>query len=102
LGTGSNAKEQECDSTKWVFRKKLNEDGKFTRNKKTLVCKGYTQFEGIYFEEMFSPVARMEEIRMILAYECSKNIKMYHMDVKSSFLNEDLEEELYIEKPEGF
>jgi hypothetical protein len=67
-----------------------------------LVCKGYTQVEGIDFEETFSPIARMEAIRFILAYACSKNIKVYQMDVKSSFMNEKLEEEVYIEQPEGF
>jgi hypothetical protein len=88
--------------TKWVFRNKLNEDGQVTRNKARLVCKGYTQVEGIDFEETFSPVSRMEAIRLILAYACSKNIKVYQMDVKSTFLNGELEEEVYIEKPEGF
>jgi hypothetical protein len=88
--------------TKWVFRNKLNEYGEVTRNKARLVCKGYAQIEGIYFEETFSPVARMEAIRLLLAYACSKNIKVYHMDVKSYFLNGELEEEFYIEQPEGF
>jgi transposase InsO family protein len=88
--------------TKWVFRNKLNEDGQVTRNKARLVCKGYAQVEGIDFEETFSPVARMEAICLLLAYACSKNIKMYQMDVKSSFLNGELEEEVYIEQPEGF
>jgi hypothetical protein len=88
--------------TKWVFRNKLNEDGQVTMNKARLVCKGYAQVEGINFEETFAPVSRMEEIHLILAYPCSKNIKMYHMDVRSYFLNGQLEEEVYIEQPEGF
>jgi hypothetical protein len=88
--------------TKWVFRNKLNEDGQVTKNKARLVCKGYTQIEGIDFEETFSPVSRMEAIRLILAYACSKRIKVYQMDVKSTFLNGELEEEVYIEQPEGF
>jgi hypothetical protein len=67
-----------------------------------LVCKGYAHAEGIDFEETFSPVARMEEICLLLAYACSKNIKMYHMDIKLAFLNGELEEEVYIENPEGF
>jgi hypothetical protein len=61
-----------------------------------------TQVEGIDFEEMFSPVAKMEAIKLIIAYAYSKNIKVYQMDVKSTFLNVDLEEEVYIEKPKGF
>jgi hypothetical protein len=88
--------------TKWVFMNKLNEDGQVTRNKGRLVCKGYAQIEGIDFEETFAPVARMEAICLLLAYACSKNVKVYQMDVKSSFLNGKLEEEVYIEQPEGF
>jgi hypothetical protein len=83
--------------TKWVFRRKLNKDGQVTRDKTILVCKGYSQVEGIGFEELFSPVARMEAIKLILDYTFSKNIKVYQMDMKSTFLNEDLEEEFYIE-----
>jgi hypothetical protein len=67
-----------------------------------LVCKEYAQVEGINFEETFAPVSRMEEIRLLLAYACSKNIKVYQMDIKSTFLNGELEEEVYIEQPEGF
>jgi hypothetical protein len=85
--------------TKWVFKNKLNEDGQVTRNKAILVCKGYAQIEGIDFE---TPVARMEVIWLLLAYACSKNVKVYQMDVKSAFLNGELEEEVYIEQPEGF
>jgi hypothetical protein len=88
--------------TKWVFITKLNEDGQVTRNKSRLVCKGYLQVEGIDFEETFSPVARMEAIRLLLSYAFSKNINVYQMDVKSTFLNGELEEEVYIEHPKGF
>jgi hypothetical protein len=72
--------------TKWVFRNKLNEDGQVTRNTTRLVCKGYAQIEGIDFEETFSLVSRMEVICFLLAYACSKNVKVYQMDVKSYFL----------------
>jgi hypothetical protein len=95
-------KDKNMIGTKWVFRNKLNEDGQVTRNKERLVCKGYAQVEGIDFEETFSPVSRMEAVRLILAYACSKRIKVYQMDVKSTFLNGELEEEVYIEQPEGF
>ena len=61
--------------TKWVFKNKLNEDGQVTRNKARLICKGYAQIEGIEFEETFSPVARIEEICLLLAYACSKMLK---------------------------
>jgi hypothetical protein len=88
--------------TKWVFKNKLNRDGQVTRNKERLVCKGYAQVEGVDFEETFSVVAIMEAIIMILAYACFKRIKVYHMDVKSIFINGELEEEVYIEQPERF
>jgi hypothetical protein len=67
-----------------------------------LVCKGYAQVEGINFEETFAPVSRMEAIRFLLAYAYFKNIKVYQMDIKSSFLNGELEGEVYIEQPEEF
>jgi hypothetical protein len=88
--------------TKWVFRNKLNEDGQVTRNKARLVCKGYAQIEGIDFDDTFSLVSRMETISLLLSYACSKNVKVYQMYVKSCFLNGKLEEEVYIEQPEGF
>jgi hypothetical protein len=87
---------------KWVFRNKMDEVGKVTRNKARLVCKGHAQVEGIDYGETFSPVARMESIRLFLAYTSSKNFKVYQMDVKSAFLNGDLEEEVYMEQPDGF
>ena len=62
---------------KRVFINNLNGDGQEIRNKEILVCKGYAQIEGIDFEETYAPVARMEAIRMILAYACSKDIKVY-------------------------
>jgi hypothetical protein len=88
--------------SKWVFKNKLNEQGQIVRNKARLVCKGYAQIEGQDFDETFALVARMEVIRMFLAYACHKRFKVYQMDVKSAFLNGNLEEEVYMEKPEGF
>jgi hypothetical protein len=88
--------------TKWVFINKLNEGGHVTRNKAILVCKGYTQVEGIEFEDKFSLVSKMEAIKLILPYAFYKNIKVYQIDVKSTFLNAELEEDVYIEKPKVF
>jgi hypothetical protein len=88
--------------TKWVFRNKLNEDEHVTGNKDRLVCKGYAQIEGIDFEETFASVTRIEAISFLLAYACSKNVKVYQMDVKSFFLNGELEEEVYSEQPDEF
>ncbi|KAJ9542658.1 hypothetical protein OSB04_029164 [Centaurea solstitialis] len=88
--------------TKWIFRNKKDESGVIVRNKARLVAKGYFQQEGIDYDETFAPVARIEAIRIFLAYAAHKNIKVFQMDVKSAFLNGVLHEEVYIEQPEGF
>ena len=80
----------------------MNEDGQVIRNKARLVCKGYAQVEGIDFEETFAPMARLEAIRMFLSFASHKKLKVYQMDVKSTFLNGYLEEEVYIEQLDGF
>jgi hypothetical protein len=95
-------KDKNVIGTKRVFRNKLDEDGKVVRNKAILVCKGYAQVEGIDFEETFAPVAILEASRTFLAFPCFRNFKIYQMDVESSFLNQNMEEEVYIEQPEGF
>ena len=79
-------------SSKWVFKNKMNEQGQIVRNKDRLVCKGYAQVEGKYFDKSFAPVARLEAIRMFLAYATHKKFNVYHMDVKSCFRNGDMEE----------
>ena len=83
-------------SSKWVFKNKMNEQGQIVRNKSRLVCKGYAQVEEQYFDENFAPIARLEAIRMFLSYATHNYFKVYQMDVKSAFLNGDLEEEVYI------
>ncbi|RYA38003.1 hypothetical protein DD606_26120, partial [Enterobacter cloacae complex sp. GF14B] len=88
--------------TKWVFRNKLDEHGIIIRNKARLVTKGYNQEEGIDYEETYAPVARLEAIRMLLAYASIMNFKLYQMDVKSDFLNCLIQEEVYVEQPPGF
>jgi hypothetical protein len=80
----------------------MNKKGKVIRNKAKLVCKGYAQVERVDYEETFSLVAILEAIRMFLAFSSYKKFKVYQMDVKSTFLNKNLEEEVYIEQPEGF
>ena len=79
----------------------MNEDGQVIGNKARLVCKRYAQMEGIDLEA-FSPVARLEAIKMFLAYSCYRNFKVYQMDIKYAFLNGNIEEEDYIEQPECF
>ena len=88
--------------TKWVFKNKQGEDGDVVRNKASLVAQGFCQKEGIDFEETFAPVARLESIRILLAFAASKGFKLFQMDVKSAFLNGYIEEEVYVRQPPGF
>ena len=81
---------------KWVFRNKLNEQGEVTRNKARLVAQGYSQQEGIDYTETFAPVARLEAIKLLLSYVVNHGIILYQMDVKSAFLNDVIEEEVYV------
>ena len=90
-------KDKNVIGTKWVFKNKLNEDGQVSRNKARLVCKGYSQEEGVDYGETFSPIARLEGVRTLLAYATHKGFKFYQMDAKSTFLNGILDEEVYIE-----
>ncbi|KAK9011528.1 hypothetical protein V6N11_044376 [Hibiscus sabdariffa] len=79
-----------------------NESGNIVRNKARLVAQGYTQEDGIDFDETYAPVARMEAIRMLLAFACHHEFKLFQMDVKSAFLNGFINEEVYVEQPPGF
>ncbi|CAL8162045.1 unnamed protein product [Prunus armeniaca] len=88
--------------TKWIFKNKTDEQGNVVRNKARLVAQGYTQMEGIDFDETFAPVARLESIRLLLAIACHLKFKLYQMDVKTAFLNGVLNEEVYVEQPKGF
>jgi hypothetical protein len=88
--------------TKWVFRNKQDENGVVTKNKARLVAKGYTEVEGLDFGETYEPVARLEAIRILLAFATHHNFKLHQMDVKSAFLNGPISEEVYVEQPPGF
>ena len=88
--------------TKWIFKNKLDEHGTVIRNKSRLIAQGYTQVEGIDFDETFAPVARLESIRILLAITCHLNFKLYQMDVKSAFLNGMLQEEVYVKQLRDF
>ncbi|GJW39320.1 retrovirus-related pol polyprotein from transposon TNT 1-94, partial [Tanacetum coccineum] len=88
--------------SKWVFRNKKDKHGITTKNKARLVAQGYNQEEGIYYDETFAPVVRMEAIRIFLAFATYTNFKVYQMDVKSAFLNGKLKEEVYVKQPPGF
>jgi len=84
------------------FRNKNDENGFNIRNKARLVAQGFNQKECIDYEETFTPVARLEVIRMLLAFACYKDFKLFQMDVKSAFLNGLISEEVYVEQPPGF
>nr|GEY16264.1 uncharacterized mitochondrial protein AtMg00810-like [Tanacetum cinerariifolium] len=87
--------------TKWVYRNKKDERGIVIRNKARLVAQGHTQEEGINYEEVFAPVARIEAIRLFLAYASFMGFLVYQMDVKSAFLYGTIEEEVYVCQPPG-
>ncbi|GKB31045.1 putative ribonuclease H-like domain-containing protein [Tanacetum coccineum] len=88
--------------TKWVFRNKKDERGIVIRNKVRLVAQGHRQEEGKDYEEVFAPVARIEAIRLFLAYASFMGFLVYQMDVKSAFLYGTIEEEVYVTQPPGF
>ncbi|KAI3758171.1 hypothetical protein L6452_05723 [Arctium lappa] len=95
-------KDKTIIGTKWVFKIKKDEDGTIIRNKARLVAKGYRQEEGIDYDGTYAPVARLEAIRMFLAYATHKNFTVFQMDMKTAFLNGILKEEVYVSQPEGF
>ena len=85
-----------------MFRNRLDESGKVVRNKARLVAQGYSQQEGIDFDETFALVTRLEAIRMLLAFIAYKGFILYQMDVKSSFLNGFISKEVHVKQPPGF
>ncbi|GJS93581.1 retrovirus-related pol polyprotein from transposon TNT 1-94 [Tanacetum coccineum] len=87
---------------KWLWKNKKDKDQTVIRNKARLVAKGYAQEEGIDFEESFAPVARLEAVRIFVAYTAHKSFPIYQMDVKTAFLNGPLKEEVYVSQPDGF
>ncbi|GJS59827.1 retrovirus-related pol polyprotein from transposon TNT 1-94 [Tanacetum coccineum] len=87
---------------KWIYKVKLDELGGILKNKAQLVARGYRQEEGIDFEESFAPVARLEAIRIFLAFVAHMNMVVYQMDVKTAFLNGNLREEVYVSQPDRF
>nr|GEX90881.1 reverse transcriptase domain-containing protein [Tanacetum cinerariifolium] len=88
--------------TKCVFRNKLDENSVVSRNKDRLVAQGYNQQKGIDYDETYAPIARLESIRILLAYACALDFKLFQMDVKSAFLNGFINEKVYVAQPLGF
>ncbi|GJZ26285.1 retrovirus-related pol polyprotein from transposon TNT 1-94 [Tanacetum coccineum] len=89
-------KNQSIIGTKWVYWNKLDENGIVSRNKARLVAQGYNQQEGIDYDETYTPVARLEFVRILLVIACANDFKLYQMDVKSAFLNGFINEEVYV------
>ncbi|KAL0375034.1 UNVERIFIED_CONTAM: Retrovirus-related Pol polyprotein from transposon RE1 [Sesamum radiatum] len=95
-------KDKEVIGVKWIYKTKLNADGSIQKHKARLVAKGYSQLPGIDYTETFAPVARLDTIRALVAIAANKKWKIYQMDVKSAFLNGYIDEEIYVEQPQGF
>ncbi|CAL9011600.1 unnamed protein product [Prunus brigantina] len=95
-------KDRKALKNKWVYRLKTEENNSKPRFKARLVVKGFSHKKGIDFEEIFSPVLKMSSIRVVLGLAASLNLEIEQLDVKTAFLHEDLEEEIYMEQPEGF
>ena len=88
--------------SKWVFKKKTNAEGKVEKYKSRLVAKGYSQVPGINFGDIFSPVAKVTYIRLLLSIAIAFDFEVEQMDVKTTFLHGDLEEEIYMKQLDGF
>nr|GFC59947.1 Gag-Pol polyprotein [Tanacetum cinerariifolium] len=87
---------------KWLWKNKRDEENTVIRNKSCLVVKGYAQKEGVDFEESFAPVARLEAVRLFIAYAAHKSFTIYQMDVKTALLYGPLKKEVYVNQPNGF
>nr|GEZ69480.1 retrovirus-related Pol polyprotein from transposon TNT 1-94 [Tanacetum cinerariifolium] len=87
---------------KWLWKNKHDEENTVIRNKSRLVAKGYAQKEGVDFEESFAPVARLEAVRLFIAYAAHKSFTIYQMDIKTTFLYGPLKKEVYVNQPDGF
>ena len=88
--------------TKWVYKTKYKSDGTLDKYKAQLVVKGFTQVHGFDYQDTFAPIARLTTIRSVLALAAQESWPVFQMDVKSTFLNGDLKEEVYVEQPLGF
>ena len=95
-------KNKKAIGVKWVYKVKVNPKGEVVRYKARLVARGFLQRQGIDYEEVFAPVTRLETLRVVVAHASLRGWKLHQLDVKSAFLNGDLQEEVYIDQPPGF
>ncbi|KAD3069345.1 hypothetical protein E3N88_37225 [Mikania micrantha] len=87
---------------KWVYKIKRDAKDQITKHKERLVAKGYIQKQGVDYEEVFAPVARLETVRLVLALSAQNGWPVHHLDVKTAFLHGELNEEVFVKQPEGF
>ena len=85
-----------------MYKVKRDEHGAIVKHKAHLVARGFVQREGIDFEKVFAPVARMESVRLLLALVAAKDWRIHHLDIKSAFLNGELAETVFVRQPQGF
>ena len=95
-------KDKSVVSSKWIFKTKHTVDESIEKYKARFVARGFSQKEGIDYEEALAPIVRYTSIRTILALATKMKWKIHQMDVKTNFLNGVIEEEVYVEKPQGF
>ena len=95
-------KDKDVISVKWIYKTKQDADGNVQKNKEIMVEKGFTQQPDIEFNETFAPVARMDTVRIVLDIVAQNKWHVHQMDVKSAFLNGYLQEEVYVEQPQGY
>jgi ATP-binding cassette subfamily B (MDR/TAP) protein 1 len=96
------SKEKRVLQNKWVYKLKPGDAGNPPRYKARIVVKGFQQKKGVDFDEIFAPVVKIPSIRTVLSIAASMNLKVEQLDVKTAFLHDDLEEEIYMQQPEGF
>lgn len=93
---------QKVIGLKWIFKLKKDASGKIVKHKARLIAKGYVQEHGVDFDEIFPPVTRLETVRLLLALLAKNGWEVHHLNVKTTFLNGELSEDVYVAQPEGF
>lgn len=87
---------------KWIYKIKHDADGNIIKYKASIMVKGYVQIQGVDFDDVFAPVTRIETIRLLLALAEKVNWEVHHLDVKTTFLNKEIKDDVYVKQPEGF